>query len=161
MATRSTIALLRDNGEVVKVYAHWDGYLENNGQLLVDNYNTPEKIEALLAGGDISSLGRIVGERHPFDTFNKDKMTAGELALAARAEEEGWTLYYGRDRGETGVEAKLYKSVEDYEARAQFEEYNYLYMYGDWYYVSYDGLVRNVAEQLEKIAAKEAVEEVA
>ena len=157
MATRSTIALLRDNGEVVKVYCHWDGYLDNNGRLLVENYNTPEKIEALLAGGDISSLGRVVGEKHPFDTYDKSKLSPEDLALAERAEAEGWTLYYGRDRGETGVEPKVYADLGLYERNAQFEEYNYCFIYGTWYYTSYDGKVRSVAEELEKIAAEEMV----
>ena len=157
MATRSTIALLRDNGEVVKVYCHWDGYLDNNGKLLVENYNTPEKIEALLAGGDISSLGRVVGEKHPFDTYVKSELTPADQALAERAEAEGWTLYYGRDRGETGVEPKVYADLGLYERNAQFEEYNYCFIYGTWYYTSYDGKVRSVAEELEKIAAEEMV----
>lgn len=157
MATRSTIALLRDNGEVVKVYCHWDGYLDNNGRLLVENYNTPEKIEALLAGGDISSLGRVVGEKHPFDTYDKSKLTAEDLALAERAEAESWTLYYGRDRGETGTEPKVYADLGLYERNAQFEEYNYCFIYGTWYYTSYDGKVRSVAEELEKIAEEEHV----
>lgn len=155
MATRSTIALLRDNGEVVKVYCHWDGYLENNGELLVKHYNTPEKIEALLALGDISSLGEVVGEKHPFDTYDKSKLSAEDLALAERAEAESWTLYYGRDRGETGTEAKVYKDLGEYEAKAQFEEYNYCFIYGTWYYTSYDDVVRSVEDGLAALAAKE------
>lgn len=158
MATRSTISVLREDGTVAKVYCHWDGYLENNGELLVKHYDTQDKVEALIAGGDISSLGRVVGEKHPFDTFNKDKMSAGELALAERAEAEGWTLYYGRDRGETGVEAKVYKDLGEYEAKAQFEEFNYCFIFGEWYYVSYDGVVRSVKEGLAAIAAKEELE---
>ena len=155
MATRSTIALLRDNGEVVKVYCHWDGYLENNGELLVKHYNTPEKIEALLAHGDISSLGKVVGEKHPFDTYDKSKLSAEDLALAERAEAESWTLYYGRDRGETGTEPKVYADLGLYERNAQFEEYNYCFIFGTWYYTSYDGKVRSVAEELEKINNKQ------
>jgi hypothetical protein len=157
MATRSTIALLRDNGEVVKVYCHWDGYLDNNGRLLVENYNTSEKIEALLAGGDISSLGEVIGEKHPFDTFNKDKMSAEDLALAAKADKERWTLYYGRDRGETGTEPKVYADLGLYERNAQFEEYNYCFIFGEWYFKSYDEQVRSVAEELEKLAEEEHV----
>ena len=155
MATRSTIALLRDNGEVVKVYCHWDGYLRNNGKLLVENYNTPEKIEALLAHGDISSLGAVVGEKHPFDTYDKSKLSAEDLALAERAEAEDWTLYYGRDRGETGVEPKVYGNLGLYERNAQFEEYNYCFIYGTWYYQSYDEVVRSVEDGLAALAAKE------
>ena len=159
MATRSTIALLRDNGTVAKVYCHWDGYLEHNGELLVKHYNTPEKIEALLAHGDISSLGEVVGEKHPFDTYDKSKLSTEDLALADRAEDEAWTKYYGRDRGETGTEAKVYKDLGDYEANAQFEEFNYCYIFGTWYYVSYDGVVRSVKDGLAALAKEEAAEE--
>ena len=157
MATRSTIALLRDNGTVAKVYCHWDGYLENNGELLVKHYDTPEKIEALLAHGDISSLGKVIGEKHPFETDARDKL-AGELLmeLLERARQEEWTTFYGRDRGETGTEAKVYKDLGDYEANAQFEEFNYCFIFGTWYYVSYDGVVRSVEEGLAALAAKEA-----
>ena len=158
MATRSTIAILREDGTVAKVYCHWDGYLENNGKILVENYDTAEKVEALLTGGDISSLGEVVGEKHPFDTYDKSKLTAEDLALAERAEAEGWTLYYGRDRGETGVEPKVYKDLATYEREAQMEEYNYCYIYGEWYYVSYDGVVRSVKEGLAALAKEEELE---
>jgi len=157
MATRSTIAILRDNGNVAKVYCHWDGYLENNGQLLVKHYDTEEKIEALLAHGDISSLGTCVGENHPFDTYNTAMLSPADLALAERAQAEGWTLYYGRDRGETGTEAKVYKDLAAYEANAQFEEFNYCFIYGTWYYTSYDGVVRSVEAGLEALAKEEEV----
>jgi hypothetical protein len=157
MATRSTIALLRDDGTVAQVYCHWDGYLENNGELLVKHYDTPEKIEALLAHGSISSLGQVVGEKHPFDTYDLSKLSPADQALAERAKAEGWTLYYGRDRGETDVDAKVYANLADYEANAQFEDYNYVFIYGEWYYQSYDDIVRSVKDTLEINAAEEAV----
>ena len=157
MATRSTIAILRDNGEVAKVYCHWDGYLEHNGELLVKHYDTADKVEALIAGGDISSLGSQIGEKHPFDTYDKSKLSAEDLALAERAEAEGWTMYYGRDRGETGVEPKVYASLSLYEKNAQMEEYNYCFIYGEWYYISYDGIVRSVKEGLAALAKEEEV----
>ena len=155
MATRSTIALLRDNGEVVKVYCHWDGYLENNGELLVTCYDTPEKIEALLAQGDISSLGKLVGEEHPFGPDYNNPGSAADLSYK-EAQEAGWTTFYGRDRGEKDTAAKVYASLELYEKNAQFEEFNYCFIYGDWYYTSYDGIVRSVADELVKIHEKEA-----
>lgn len=158
MATRSTIAVLRDDGTVAKVYCHWDGYLENNGELLVKHYDTQDKVEALIAGGDISSLGTCVGKKHPFDLFLKDKMSEEDKALAEQAEAEGWTLYYGRDRGETGTEAKVYADLGEYEAKAQFEEFNYCFIFGEWYYVSYDGVVRSVKEGLAAIAANKEEE---
>ena len=159
MATRGTIAMVRNDGCVVQVYSHWDNYLENNGRLLVQYYNTQEKVEELLSLGDISSLGSCIGERHPFDTFNQERMSAEDLALDARAKEEGWTLYYGRDRGEADTQARVFKDVAEYEAKGDsgmFEEFNYLFIDGRWYYKSYDGLVRDVERTIVLNALKKA-----
>ncbi len=154
MATRSTIAILRDNGTVAKVYCHWDGYLENNGDLLIKYYNTAEKIEELLSYGDISSLGTSVGKQHPFGPDYNNRGSDADKAYHA-ADEAGWTTFYGRDRGELGTEVRVYADVESYEA-SQFEEFNYCWMYGRWYYKSYDGLVRDVEKQLVVERLKEA-----
>lgn len=145
MATRSTIAIARDNGTVAQVYCHWDGYLDNNGALLVNHYNTAEKVEELLSHGAISSLGPTVGEKHDFDcpfTFGTPEYELWKV------EKDKMTTYYGRDRGETDVDAQVYADVETYEREAQFEEYNYLFIEGRWYYKSYDGMVRDVERQL-------------
>ena len=56
MATRSLIAF--DNGFIISsIYCHWDGYLENNGKILLESYTDIEKVEDLMDLGDISSLG--------------------------------------------------------------------------------------------------------
>ncbi len=57
MATRSLIGMNLDNGITKIIYCHWDGYPEHNGQLLMDHYNTPAAITALMELGDLSSLG--------------------------------------------------------------------------------------------------------
>jgi len=56
MATRSLIGIKLDNEIVKTIYCHWDGYPEHNGQLLVNNYNSPSAVFDLLALGDLSSL---------------------------------------------------------------------------------------------------------
>ena len=145
MATRSTIAIARDNGTVAQVYCHWDGYLDNNGRILVNHYTTPEKVEALIAQGDISSLGPVIGEKHDFDIpFLYDSPEYKAEAERRR----NITTFYGRDRGEEGTQARVFASVEDYENNADFEEYDYLFIEGRWYYKSYDGMVRDVERQL-------------
>jgi hypothetical protein len=152
MATRSTIAILRDNGTVAQIYCHWDGYLDNNGKILVEHYTTPEKIEALIALGSLSSLGAELGEKHPFDI----PFAYGTPEYNAENERrDGICTAYGRDRGETGTEAKVYKDLATYERKAQMEEYNYVFMHGEWTYVSDDDVVRTVKEGLE-LEAKEA-----
>jgi len=90
MATRSLIGKLNSDNTVNYIYCHWDGYVDHNGAILQEHYNTPEKVDTLLALGDLSSLGNKIGEKHDFDSkLNGD-----------------WCTAYGRDRGETGVSVK-------------------------------------------------------
>ena len=109
MATRSTIAIERKDGTVAQVYCHWDGYPEHNGKVLLEHYSDPAKRERLIEHGDISSLGEDIGEKHDFDM-----------------RPDGWTTFYGRDRGETAVSARVYPSWQDYTQHGQFEEFNYV-----------------------------------
>jgi len=65
----------------------------------------------------------------------------------------GITTFYGRDRGETGTNARYFKDYADYRANAQFEEYNYILRNdGNWYvefYGKFDGLLSQaIAEEL-------------
>lgn len=110
MATRSTIAIEKSNGQVEKIYCHWDGYLDNNGEILRKHYANPDKVQRLIDMGDLSCLGVDIGEKHQF---------------ADAAGYQGCT-FYGRDRGETGVDKRVYKNFDEYKSQAQFEEYNYI-----------------------------------
>lgn len=109
MATRSTIALEFADGTVGQVYCHWDGYLEHNGKILFENYSDPFKLRELIDIGDLSVLHANIGERHDFNEQYKDGCT-----------------FYGRDRGETGVNARYFKDFADYERNHQYEEYEYI-----------------------------------
>ena len=130
MATRSTIALEFADGTVQQIYCHWDGYLSNNGQILLQHYKDPFKVRDLIDGGAVSSLGREIGEKQDFDK--------------RETHNENWTLFYARDRGEDLVKHS-YKDYADYKARAQSEEYNYILRTdGKWYvefYGEFDGLL--------------------
>ena len=122
MGTRSTIALEFADGTVQQVYCHWDGYLENNGKILAEHYSDPFKLRDLIDMGDISSLGTIVGSKHPFSPHEGETQKAQyDAAMAA-----GATTFYGRDRGETGVDAKKFKDYADYIENHQYEEYEYI-----------------------------------
>jgi hypothetical protein len=62
MATRSAIAIetgLPEMGPCVihAVYCHWDGYVENNGALLLKYFDSLPSAVELIKGGSISSLG--------------------------------------------------------------------------------------------------------
>jgi len=56
MATRSRIAIENQDGSVTSIYCHWDGHIETNGVILNNNYNTKDKVEALIALGGLSEL---------------------------------------------------------------------------------------------------------
>lgn len=123
MATRSTIALEFADGTVGQVYCHWDGYLENNGELLLTHWSDPFKLSELIDMGDLSSLGREIGEQHEFD--NPGKYGTPEYDTY-RQKVEHMCTFYGRDRGETGIQARRFDNYRQYLDRAQFEEYNYI-----------------------------------
>ena len=113
MATRSTIALEFADGTVGQIYCHWDGYLEHNGKILFENYTDPFKLRQLIDLGDLSALGKdIMPEPYREHTFNKPQ--------------EGVCVFYGRDRGETGIEARYFNNFEHYEKNHQYEEYEYI-----------------------------------
>lgn len=105
MATRSTIALELENGTVKQIYAHWDGYLDGNGSILLHNYKTQEDAEALIAMGDLSSLNTTIET----------------------------TTFYARDRGETGVDARVFENFADYKQNGDFQSYNYIMRGGEWF----------------------------
>lgn len=96
ISTRSYIAKKIGEDEYLTIYCHADGYLTYNGAMLLDHYNTPERVDALLALGDLSTLQEKLEPDpnlpHSFD-YNE--------------RQEGVTVAYGRDRGETGTEARV------------------------------------------------------
>ena len=152
MGTRSTIALEFADGSVQQVYCHWDGYLEYNGKILQENYQDPFKVRELIDHGDISSLGEKIGVKHPFSEFGIDKEDPDFdklIALHEQAKKEGWTTFYGRDRGETGIEARRFKNFTDYKANHQYEEYEYILRTdGNWYVSMYGKVYVLLSEAL-------------
>lgn len=115
MATRSTIAKVNDDGSITSIYCHWDGYPEGVGKTLKNHYTDVDKIDQLLALGDVSILAPELGEPHDFDNPT-----------------EGWTLAYGRDRGETGVDAVTHSTLDEWKQYRSGSgcEYGYLWMSG-------------------------------
>jgi hypothetical protein len=60
MATRSRIGFVRDDGKVVSIYCHSDGYLAWNGRILLEHYHQLEKVKSLIALGYLSGLDHNV-----------------------------------------------------------------------------------------------------
>lgn len=120
MGTRSRIGVMHGNN-CKSVYCHWDGYLDFNGKLLLEHYDS-SKANHLVALGDLSSLRPEVfipeGVEHSFET-----------------PAENITIFYGRDRGETGCEFQTDDTFEKFYERADGcgAEYYYIMRDGEWF----------------------------
>ena len=128
MGTRSRIAVM--HGTVCKsVYCHWDGYLEHNGQILQQHYDSA-KANQLVALGDISSLRSEIGEKHAFSKL--------EVPMDGEAYDKLYgdmTTFYGRDRGEEGCEWQVAHTFEEFLEQADGcgAEFYYVMKDGVWY----------------------------
>ena len=56
MGTSSMIGYIKEDGTVATTYCHYDGYVEYNGRLLLDSFNTPEKAKEVAETGYLSGL---------------------------------------------------------------------------------------------------------
>lgn len=117
MGTRSRIAVM--HGDNCKsVYCHWDGYLEHNGVILQEHYDSA-KANNLVALGDLSALAPEIDPGNDNHSFEQPK--------------KGVCIFYGRDRKETGTEFKTDSTFEDFLSRVDG-------CCGEWYYVMRDGV---------------------
>jgi hypothetical protein len=81
--------------------------------------------------GDMSSLGKVIGEQHPFSPFGSKE----DETLYEHAKEAGYCTFYGRDRGEKGTDFRVSQTFEEFLALAEGcgAEYYYLLKDGVWY----------------------------
>ncbi|OQA76217.1 MAG: hypothetical protein BWY31_04653 [Lentisphaerae bacterium ADurb.Bin242] len=96
------------DGTVRAVYVHHDAYVAGVGAILGGWYETREKVEALLALGDLSSLGTTLAD----------------------------TVAYHRDRGEDMRTAKHYRDIGTYRRNGRRDfgaDYLYLYDGEKWF----------------------------
>lgn len=118
MATRSRISYEKPDGTIRSIYCHWDGYVENNGQILLNNYDETN-LNELMDLGDLSYLGE-----KPKSTKKDWDVGCGHLKLH-------YCLAY-RDRGEDCPAAEFKNLKEFFETKLD-EEYNYLFSNGEWF----------------------------
>ena len=128
MATRSIIAKLDDKG-IQAIYCHNDGYLSNNGKILdlyytdnTDEQDAKDKVNELLAGGDISSLKDTIED----------------------------TIFYMRDRGESNKEATTLKdesALLEFAFESCDAEVVYMFAYGSWYVYDNSDKIGNTSYQ--------------
>lgn len=94
MGTPAIIAI-KDGENVTWSSVNYDGYIAHTGRMLVEHYNDAESAKALIALGDLSTLDKSI-ECPEGHSFNKKI--------------PGYSVAYGRDRGETGTEPQTTQS---------------------------------------------------
>jgi hypothetical protein len=92
-----------------------DGYLSHNGRILLEHYQSQDKIDRLMALGHLRGLGANIGKKHPFDSPHQDVCDA-----------------YGRDGGQTGTEAVVGDALSSVWPRDAGEVYTYLWDGSEW-----------------------------
>jgi len=143
MGTRSRIAVM--HGEVCKsIYCHWDGYLEHNGAILQEHYDSA-KANELVSLGDMSSLRSDIGTPHSFSQFELEEIDREDFVRAT----ENMCTFYGRDRGETDTEYKVAHTFAEFldQCDKSCAEYYYVMKNDTWYV----GTTYDVGHPLSKI----------
>ena len=110
MGTRSTIALEYADGTVDQIYCHWDGYLDYNGEILLESYKDPFVVQRMMELGDMSSLKEDLDD----------------------------CTFYARDRGESIRKARRFEDFDTYKAKHDYEEYEYILRNDGHWYVSFN-----------------------
>ena len=121
MSTRSRIGMVQSDGSVKSIYCHWDGYPQNNGNILIKHYTDIEKVKSLIELGSISSLGKNINP-DPIDgvhTFDNPQVDV--------------TVAYHRDRGED-LEIRIDESESEF-IKSDLEEWGYLFKDGKWFVI--------------------------
>jgi len=120
MGTRSRIGVMHGTN-CKSVYCHWDGYLDHNGRILLEHYDST-KANFLVALGDLSSL-------------RPDVFVADGVEHSFEKPAEDICVFYGRDRGETGTSWETDATFEAFFERAKDcgADYYYIMRDGEWF----------------------------
>lgn len=114
MSTRSIIAKQIGEDQYLTIFCHYDGYPDDNGATLVKHYNTPERVDALLALGDLEVLCEKI-EPTP------------QTPHTADAPQPGVTVAMRRDMELSGCEAAEMTREELIEPEYEGIEYTYIF----------------------------------
>lgn len=119
MSTNSSIAVEREDGCVIGIYCHFDGYPSHVGAILKKFYCDYDAAMELIEGGDISSLDEKCGDAMYYAL--RGNWEAGLYGLRIPAKNEPWE----RVRPQECVNYFDFKIDNN-------QEYNYLFKNGTW-----------------------------
>jgi hypothetical protein len=126
MSTRSAIGYKMDTSKVRAKYCHWDGYLENNGAILQENYLEARKVAQLVELGDQSTL-------------------AAELADCE---------FYMRDKGESDVGAQTFDDVAEFVEYYKDSNCEFFYLFTRNGWIVCDGSYKDGVPVFEMLETK-------
>ena len=131
MSTRSSISVKQLDGSIKTVYCHFDGYHSHVGKMLLKHYNSQEQANAIVNLGDLSALHESIEcpQNHSYD----EQIT-------------GYSVFYGRDRGEKDINAREYASFEKAMLRDS-QEFDY-YWDGSQWLVDEEVLTKEMTEEI-------------
>ncbi len=141
MSTRSLIAKQVGNDEYLTIYCHHNGDVIHNGAVLLECYNTAEKVDELLALGDISSLGK-----------NINGLPNKKYSHLYEKEMDDMTIAYARDKGEKLSPPTIHTTAEL--LATDYAHCVYIFTpENEWKYFdeSHSGILRDVREDLSQI----------
>jgi hypothetical protein len=98
LSTRSNIIAHLGQDSWGRIYCHFDGYPSGVGATLQAHYTDPGKVAKLIGLGALSSL---------------EAECDGAPGHSYTNRVDGQTVAYGRDRGETGVDATLGRTLDE------------------------------------------------
>lgn len=140
MGTRSYIAKQIGNDQYLTIFCHFNGYPEGNGAMLVQHYNTQERIDALLALGDLYYLREKID---PAPGTPHDHNNAQPGVTIAYHRDEGWS--------DCGATIKTLEEIND--PGLDGIEFTYIFSQnGQWLYFPIGEAefgIRNVKEDLD------------
>ena len=117
MGTRARIGLELQDGSVLSVYHHWDGYPSWLGRILTTHYNTKESVSDLIDGGDMSCC------------WTKQRWSKVDEPGGVTKEDDNYGPQYYSQRGED-TPPDYHKTVDEFLANG--EEYGYIFRKGQW-----------------------------
>ncbi len=147
MGTRSRIGIELPDHSVVSVYCHWDGYVEHNGKILVQQYQNRDDVKELIDGGSMSSLcTRQTWSNGPtLKDENGEYITDSNGNIMSEGDRDPQPLYHTERGEEINVE---HTSFDEFvSGNMGGEEYAYLFDLNDnWkaYKMNWDGPVEQV-----------------
>ena len=138
MSTRSNIGIVNADNSISGIYCHYDGYLSNNGNILLEHYRSVDIVQQLMTLGDLSVLREKLypNEAEPH-TFNNPQ----EDVCVSYRRDRGVCISYRRDRGETDVNCQIFNNIGEFEDMAYDTgaEYQYLFQNDRWSFRCYNG----------------------